>query len=92
MNNKPTPSLAWVVYILRCSDDSLYTGITNNLDRRLLEHNDRSQQTKAAKYTRARQPVKLIYQEHAESRSHASRREYQIKQLSRTQKIQLINS
>lgn len=79
----------WFVYILRCSDNSLYTGITIDLDRRLLEHNGDNQ--KGARYTRARRPVKLVYQEHFDNRSLASQRESALKKLSRQQKLALIN-
>ena len=77
----------WFVYILRCADNSLYTGITTNLERRLDEHNA----TKSAtRYTRARQPVTLVYQEFASSRSEASRREAQLKKLKKEEKEELI--
>lgn len=82
----------WTIYIVRCADESLYTGITNDLERRLREHNDSSTNSKGAKYTRARQPVKLAYQEKAPDRASASRREYQIKQLSRTEKLKLCSN
>ncbi len=82
----------WVVYILNCNDKTLYTGITNEIDRRLLEHNDDSPKSKAARYTRARQPVKLVYQEFCSDRIEASKREYAIKKLSRKQKQTLITS
>jgi len=82
---------SWTVYILRCSDNSLYTGITNNLERRLKEHNDTSNNSKGAKYTRARQPVSLAYTETVNNRAAASQREYQIKQLTRKEKIILCN-
>lgn len=71
--------------MVRCADDTLYTGITTDLARRVAEHNG----PKAAKYTRSRQPVTLIYQELAPSREVALQREYALKQLSRTQKIAL---
>ncbi len=80
----------WQVYILKCSDDTLYTWITTNIERRLDEHNWKK--TWWAKYTRVRQPVKLIYSEDLENRSDASKREYEIKKLSRIQKLQLITS
>ncbi len=79
----------WYVYIVRCVDDSLYTGITTELERRVAEHNDQSGKL-SARYTRARQPVTLVYFETCASRSEASRREAAIKQLSRVQKLQLI--
>ena len=81
----------WFVYMLLCADDSLYTGITNNLERRINEHNDSTSKSKGAKYTRARQPVTLAYSEIADDRATASQREYQIKQLSRTEKLKLCN-
>ncbi len=74
--------------MLRCADDSLYTGITKDVERRISEHN--SDNTKAARYTRARRPVSLAYQEICEDRSHASQREHQLKQLSRHQKLLLV--
>jgi len=80
----------WLVYMLRCQDDSLYTGITNELERRLTEHNDNSPKSKAARYTRARQPVSLVYQENCENRVEASKREYAIKKLSKKHKETLI--
>lgn len=82
--------MAWYVYILRCADDSLYTGITIDLERRLLEHN--TDNSKGARYTRARRPVELIYQENCEDRSNASKREHHLKQLSRAQKLALIDA
>ncbi len=78
----------WQVYILCCADSSLYTGITTDLKRRVEEHN--SHTTSAARYTRSRQPVKLVYHEQASSRTEAAKREYVIKQLSRSLKLALI--
>ncbi|MCG8427803.1 MAG: GIY-YIG nuclease family protein [Chromatiales bacterium] len=78
----------WFVYILRCSDNSLYTGITSDLERRVKEHNHGS---KGARYTRSRRPVELVYAEPALSRSAASKREYAIKQLSTVAKRTLIS-
>lgn len=78
---------AWHVYILRCADGSLYTGVTTNIQRRLQEHNDA---VKGAKYTRARQPVSLVYSESVEDRSSAQIREAQLKKLDRKQKLALI--
>ena len=77
------------MYILSCSDNSLYTGITVDVERRLYEHNNTN---KGARYTRARRPVKLIYQEPCINRSEASQRELQIKKLTRSQKLAMINS
>lgn len=76
----------WVVYILECRDGTLYTGITDDLDKRLKAHNA----GKGAKYTRGRGPVKLRYQELSEDHSRALRREIEIKRLSRTEKLVLI--
>ncbi|MCW8827562.1 MAG: GIY-YIG nuclease family protein [Gammaproteobacteria bacterium] len=77
----------WYVYIVRCSDNTLYTGIARDLPQRISEHNEGK---RAARYTRARRPVTLVYQETAADRSSAQRREYQIKQLPPTQKRRLI--
>ena len=77
----------WHVYILHCADDTLYTGITIDLARRLNEHN---QTNKGAKYTRARRPVSLAYSESCKSRSVAASREYEIKKLSKEKKLALI--
>jgi putative endonuclease len=77
----------YYVYILRCSDDTLYTGITTDLERRIDEHNHSS---KGAKYTRARRPVMLIYHETLPDKAAAGRREYAIKAMSRQQKLELI--
>lgn len=76
----------WFVYILRCSDETLYTGITTDIERRLAQHNDGS----GAKYTAARRPCKLVYQEEAENRSAASKREAGIKKLTRKEKEALL--
>jgi putative endonuclease len=73
------------VYILTCSDGSLYTGITNNLEKRLAEHNSGL----GSKYTRSRTPVALSYAEGASGRGEALRRENQIKRLSRSSKLLL---
>ena len=78
----------WVVYILSCKDGSLYTGITDNLSRRLEQHRT----GKGAKYTRGRGPLALVYLEYAESHPAALKREYQIKQLSRSDKLKLIET
>ena len=74
------------VYILKCSDETLYTGWTNNLDKRLEAHNS----GKGAKYTRVRLPVKLVYYEEYEDKIEAMKREYAIKRLSRKEKVKLI--
>ena len=77
----------WYVYIVRCSDNSLYTGVTTDLKRRLQEHNHGP---RAARYTRNRRPVRLVYAEAADSRAAACQREYALKQLSAEQKKTLL--
>ena len=77
----------WYVYILRCGDGTLYTGITTDVERRLEAH----RQGKGAKYTRGRGPLELAYQEKCGTHSEALKREYAIKQLSREEKEQLIS-
>ena len=79
----------WYVYIVRCRDNSLYTGVTRDLQQRISEHNEGK---RGARYTRSRRPVELVYQETAPNRSAAQQREYQIKQLSAVQKRTLIRS
>jgi predicted GIY-YIG superfamily endonuclease len=78
----------WFVYILRCADGTLYTGITNDLIRRCEQHNAGT----ASRYTRSRLPVELVYQEAQGNRSVASKREFEIKALSRQQKESLIRA
>ncbi len=73
----------WFVYMLRCADNSLYTGVTTDVERRVKEHNEAKL---GAKYTRAKRPVALVYEESAESRSAACQREYQLKQLRKSDK------
>lgn len=80
--------MIWVVYILRCADDTLYTGITNNLDDRLTAH----QNGKGAKYTKGRGPFTILYRENLETKSEALKRELQIKALSRVEKLLLAGS
>jgi putative endonuclease len=76
----------WYVYIISCSDNSLYTGITTDIPRRLDEHNS----GKGGNYTRARLPVKLMYKETCSTRSLALKREFRIKCLARDKKLALI--
>lgn len=76
----------WFVYILRCSDGSLYTGQTNNLESRLVAHNS----GKGAKYTASRRPVVMVYHEPAKSKSAALQRELQIKSWTKAKKTALI--
>lgn len=80
-------AVGWLVYILRCNDTTMYTGVTTNPARRLKQHNAGT----GARYTRARLPVTMVYLEEAVGRSEALKREYVIKQLTREQKIGLID-
>lgn len=81
-----TAAAGWVCYLLRCADDTLYCGITNDLDKRLAAHNAGT----AAKYTRARGPVQLAYAEPCDDKSAALKRERAIKALPRAAKLALI--
>jgi len=76
----------YIVYMLECSDGTLYTGIATDVARRVEEHNSG---TKGAKYTKTRRPVKLVYSEPQPSRADAQKREYALKQLTRAQKMAL---
>ncbi|USF25815.1 hypothetical protein N510_000731 [Firmicutes bacterium ASF500] len=80
--------MSWYVYILRCGDGTLYTGITDNIPRRLAAH----QAGRGAKYTRGRGPLELVYQEEAPDKPAALRREIEIKRFKRTEKERLIKS
>ncbi|MEO5770208.1 MAG: GIY-YIG nuclease family protein [Polyangia bacterium] len=77
---------SWFVYVVRCRDGSLYTGISTDVEARIARHNEGS----GARYTRARRPVRLLYVERKRSRSNALRREAAIKSLSRAEKIELV--
>ena len=79
---------SWKLYILRCGDGSLYTGITVDIQARLAQHRDGT----GAKYTRGRGPLELIYVEDCEDHSVALKREHQIKALTRAEKLALIRS
>lgn len=79
----------YYLYILKCADRTLYTGITVDLKRRTKEHNDSKF---GAKYTKARRPVKLIYSKKFRNRSSASKEENRIKHLSREEKFELIRN
>lgn len=79
----------WFIYIVRCADDTLYTGITTGPARRVQEHN--SGGPKGARYTHPRRPVSLVYVERAPSRSVATQRELMIKKLDRHRKLELCN-
>ena len=80
--------MAWYVYMLRCGDGSLYTGCTDNVERRLVAH----QSGKGAKYTRSRLPVTLAYREEAADKPAALRREAAIKRLTRAEKLALLET
>ena len=75
----------WIVYILQCADGTLYTGITNDLERRMAEH----EAGRGAKYTKGRGPLQLVYQEICGDRGTASKREIEIKSLDRKSKLLL---
>lgn len=77
----------WYTYMVRCNDQTLYTGITTDPEKRLAAHNNGK---KGAKYTRARRPVRLVYLEACPSRSAAAKREYALKQLDLAAKLQLL--
>lgn len=90
---RPTEAAApaedsWWVYVVRCADRSLYTGVARNCETRLVEHNA----GRGAKYTRSRLPVELVYAERAADRSTALQRELEIKRLPRQRKIELIGA
>lgn len=78
----------WMVYIVRCADGTLYTGVAIDVMARIAQHN--GERANGARYTRARRPVKLVYHEHAANRSAACRREYRIKRMTRREKLALI--
>lgn len=80
--------MTWQVYIILCSDDSLYTGITTDLQRRFDQHAS----GRGAKYFRGRRPLQVVYREQGHTRSSAARRELEIKEMSRPEKCLLISS
>lgn len=80
--------MSWFVYILRCGDGTLYTGVTDDVQRRLAAH----RAGKGAKYTRGRGPLELVYTQEQPDKSTALRREFQIKKLTRPQKERLISA
>ena len=80
--------MSWFVYMLRCGDGTLYTGVTDDVSRRLAAHRS----GKGAKYTRGRGPLELVYQEEVPDKSAALRREIEIKRLTRQEKERLIES
>jgi len=77
----------WYVYLMRCADDSFYTGVTTDPERRLRQHN--GELVGGARYTRARRPVQLVYQERCASRQEACQREYRLRRLSAREKRRL---
>ena len=81
----------WFVYIIEASDGSLYTGISTDVERRFAEHEDSKNSKKGAKFFYGRKPVRVVYREADHSRSSASRREAEIKALSRAAKQQLVS-
>lgn len=86
MTNEDKKRMRWTVYILKCADGSLYTGITKDLAHRIKTH----ETGKGARYTHGRGPFRLVYQEFCQNRGEASKREMAIKSLSRAQKLELI--
>jgi putative endonuclease len=87
MNDPTSEDRNWQVYIVLCSDDSLYTGITTNMQRRFRQHAEGS----GAKYFRGRQPLKVVYLETDHNRASASKREAQVKALTRSEKELLLS-
>lgn len=79
-------SSMWHTYILECSDDSLYTGVTTDIERRVEEHNS---SPKGATYTKSRRPVKLVWSRSCRTRSSACKKEWEIKQLTREEKLKI---
>ena len=79
----------WLVYLLRCANDSLYCGISNDIDKRLRQHN--GEITGGAKYTKAFGPCVLVYQEEAKNKSEALKRECEIKNMTRRDKLLLVS-
>lgn len=82
-------SQTWYVYLLRCSDNSLYAGVTTDITRRIKEHNKSN--TLGAKYTRVRRPVSLAYLANAADRQEACKQEYKIRKLAKTKKEKLVS-
>lgn len=80
----------WLLYLIRCADGSLYTGITTDVERRLREHRDENGAGLGAKFLRGKQPLTLVYQTLLPNRSEALRLEYRVKQLSKADKEALV--
>jgi putative endonuclease len=83
-----TKKTIWHIYILECADKTLYTGITNNLERRIKQHESGA----GAKYMRGRAPFKLVYIKKFKTRSAASKREFEIKKMTRGKKLKLLKA
>ncbi len=88
MNYPGKDRRGWFLYVLKCGDGTLYTGITNDPPRRLAQHNNGT----ASRYTRSRRPVWLIYRERCRDKSSALKKEYRMKSLSRREKEEYIKS
>ena len=84
--DRPLGGSSWYVYIVRCSDESLYTGVAKDVPARIMRHNT----GRGAKYTRSRQPVKLVYAEPARNRAAALQREHAIRRMGRDGKMAMI--
>jgi putative endonuclease len=78
----------WYLYVLKCADGSLYTGVTNNIEKRMGDHKNGV----GSKYVRSRLPFELLYQEEFESKQEAMKREFAVKKLSRKQKLELLHA
>ncbi len=76
----------WSIYLLKCSDGSIYAGISNNVDKRIIKHNT----GKGSRYVAARLPAKLLFQKEIGTKSEAAKEEYRVKQLSRAEKLNYI--
>lgn len=81
--------MQWFVYMILCNDESLYTGITNNIEKRFLQH---AKSGSGAKYFRGREPLRVVYFEGGHDRSSATKREIVIKRLKRSHKLRLLSS
>ena len=79
----------WYVYLLQCADGTYYTGVTTDVARRVREHNGEGGPLRGAKYTKARRPVRLVYEEEVRDRSAAQQREHQLRTMARSEKAQL---
>jgi len=79
--------MSWFLYVVQCSDGTLYTGVTTDIERRIREHNGSK---RGAKYTRGRRPVELVYVKDCRDRFEALREEYKFKSLSRKEKLKII--